>query len=89
VVHPADHAIDTVMRSLACAKLPKAVDCSMKNPSQPGDGQRHEYCIFCRAEKVRKVAEAGRDYFECGECVRRAERRIMLDPEMSSFRCAT
>jgi len=28
------------------------------------------------------VAEAGRDYFECSECVRRAERRIMLDPEM-------
>jgi hypothetical protein len=88
MVHPADHAIDTVMRSLACAKLPKAVDCSMKNPPQPDDGQRHEYCIFCRAEQVRKVTEDGRDYFECGECGRRAERRIMLDPEMSGFRCA-
>jgi hypothetical protein len=32
----------------------------MKNPPQPGDGQRHEYCIFCRAEKVRKVTEDGR-----------------------------
>jgi ribosomal protein L34E len=29
------------------------------------------------------------DYFECGECGRCAERRIMLDPEMSGFRCAT
>jgi hypothetical protein len=28
------------------------------------------------------VTEAGLDYFECGECVRHAERRIMLDPEM-------
>jgi hypothetical protein len=42
----------------------------------------HEYCSFCRAEKVRKVTGDGRDYFECGECGRRAERRIMLDPEM-------
>jgi hypothetical protein len=89
MVHPADHAIDTVMRSLACAKLPKAVDCSMKNPPQLDDGQRHEWCIFCRAEKVRKVTEDGRDYFECAECGRRAKRRIMLDPEMSGFRCAT
>jgi hypothetical protein len=89
MVHPADHAIDTVMRSLACAKLPKAVDCSMKNPPQPDDGRRHEYCIFCLAEKVRTVTEDGRDYFECGECGRRAKRRIMLDPEMSGFRCAT
>jgi hypothetical protein len=67
------------MRSLACAKLPKAVVCSTKNPLQPDDGQRHEYSIFCPAEKVRKVTEDGRDYFECGECDRRAERRIMLD----------
>ena len=26
----------------------------MKNPPQPDDGQRHEYRIFCRAEKVGK-----------------------------------
>ena len=26
----------------------------------------------------------GWDYFECGECDRRAERRIMLDPEMET-----
>jgi hypothetical protein len=57
----------------------------MKNPLQPDDGQRHEYCIFCRAEKVRKVTEDGRDYFECSECGRRAVRRIMLDPEMRSW----
>jgi hypothetical protein len=50
----------------------------MKNPLPPDDGQRHEYCSFGRAEKVRKVTEDGRDYFECGECGRRAERRIML-----------
>jgi hypothetical protein len=25
--------------------------------SQPDDGRRHQYCIFCRAEKVRKVTE--------------------------------
>jgi hypothetical protein len=56
----------------------------MKNPPQQDDGQRHEYCIFCRAEKVRKVSEDGRDYFECGECGRRTERRIMLDPEMET-----
>ena len=56
----------------------------MKNPPQPDDGRRHEYCIFCRAEKVRKVTEDGRDYFECGECGRRAVRRIMLDPEMET-----
>jgi hypothetical protein len=56
----------------------------MKNPPQPDDGQRHECCIFCRAEKVRKVTEDSRDYFECGECGRRAERRIKLDPEMRS-----
>jgi hypothetical protein len=24
------------------------------------------------------------DYFECGECGRRAERRIMLDPKMGT-----
>ena len=56
----------------------------MKNPPQTDDGQRHEWCIFCRAEKVRKVTEDGRDYFECGECGRRDERRIMLDPEMET-----
>ena len=61
MVHPADHAIDTVMRSLACAKLPKEVDCSIKNPPPPDDGQRHEYCIFCRVEKVRKATEDGVD----------------------------
>lgn len=32
----------------------------MKNPPQPDDGQRDEYYIFCRAEKVRKVTEDGR-----------------------------
>jgi hypothetical protein len=79
VVYPADHAIDTVMRSLAGAKLPKTVVCRMKNPSLPDGGQRHEYCLFCRAEKVRRVTEDGWDYFECG---RRGDRRIMLDPEM-------
>ena len=84
MVYPADHAIDTAMRSLACAKLPKTVVCSMKNPSLPDGGQRYEYCIFCRAEKVGKVTEGGWDYFECGECGRRAERRIMLDPEMET-----
>ena len=57
----------------------------MKNPPQPDDGQRHECCIFCRAEKVRKVTEDSRDYFECGECGHRAERRIMIDPEMRSW----
>src|ERR1700749_4282900 len=41
-----------------------------------------KYCIFCRSEKVRRVTEDGGDYFECGECGRRAERRIMLDPQM-------
>ena len=57
----------------------------MKNPPQPDDGRRHEYCIFCRAEKVRKVTEDGRDHYECGECGRSAERRIMLDPETKSW----
>lgn len=33
----------------------------MKNPPPPDDGPRHEYRIFCRAEKVRKVTEDGRD----------------------------
>ena len=61
MVHPANHAIDTVMRFLACAKLPKEVDCSMKNPAPPDDGQSLEYCIFCHAEKVRKVTEDGVD----------------------------
>jgi hypothetical protein len=58
----------------------------MKNPLRPDDGQSPEYCIFCHAEKVRKATEDGRDYFECGECGRRAKRRIMLDPEMSGLR---
>lgn len=57
----------------------------MENPPQPDDGQRHEYCIFCRAEKVSKVTEDGRDHCECSEYGRRAERRIMLDPEMRSW----
>jgi hypothetical protein len=48
---------------------------------QPDDGRRRKYRIFCRAEKVSKVTEDARDYFECGECGGRAERRIMLDPE--------
>jgi hypothetical protein len=39
----------------------------MKNPLPPYDGQRHAYCLFCRAEKVGKVTEDGWDYFECGE----------------------
>jgi len=56
----------------------------MKNPSLPDDGQRHEYYLFCRAEKVRRVTGDSLDYFECGECDRRAERRIMLDPEMET-----
>ena len=43
-----------------------------------------KYCIFCRAEKVRRVTEDGGDYFECGECGCCAERRIMLDPEMET-----
>ena len=30
------------------------------------------------------MTEGGRDYFECGECGRRAERRIMPDPEMKT-----
>lgn len=30
------------------------------------------------------MTEDGRDYFECGECGSRAERRIMLDPEMET-----
>ena len=83
-MYPADHAIDTAMRSLARAKLPKTVVCSMKNPSLPDGGQRHEYCLFCRAEKVRRATEDSWDYFECGECGRRAGRRIMLDPEMET-----
>ena len=56
------------MRSFGRAKLLKAVVCSVNNPPQPDDGQRHEYYVFCRAEKVRKVTEAGWDYFEWGEC---------------------
>jgi len=35
-------------------------------------------------QKVRRVTADGWDYFECGECGRRAERRIMLDPEMET-----
>jgi hypothetical protein len=53
----------------------------MKNPSLPDGGQRHEYCRFYRAEKVRRVTADGWGYFECGECDRRAEQRIMLDPK--------
>jgi hypothetical protein len=56
----------------------------MKNPSLPDGSQRHEYRLFCRAEKVRRATEDGWDYFECGECGRRAERRIMPDPEMET-----
>jgi hypothetical protein len=84
VMYPADHAIDTAMRSSARAKLPKTVVCSMKNPSPPDGGQRHEYRLFCRAEKVRRLTADGWDYFACGECSRHAERRIMLDPEMKT-----
>ena len=54
----------------------------MENPSLPDGGQHHQYCLCCRAEKVRRVTEDGWDYFECGECDSRAERRTMLDPEM-------
>ena len=53
----------------------------MKNPSLPDGDERHAYCLFCRAEQVRRD---GPDYFECGECGRRAEPRIMLDPEMET-----
>ena len=35
-------------------------------------------------QKVRRVTADGWDYFECGECGRRAGRRIMLDPEMET-----
>ena len=56
----------------------------MKNPSLADGGQRHEYCLFCRAEKVRRATEDSWDYFECGECGRRAEGRIMLDQEMET-----
>jgi hypothetical protein len=62
----------------------------MKNPPQPDGGQRHEYRIFCRAERVRKVTEDGRDYFECGECGRRA---VLVAEDLSGrfrgsgFRC--
>lgn len=52
----------------------------VKNPPQPDDGKRHDYCIACGAEAVRKVTEDGRDYFDCRECGHRAERRLVLDP---------
>jgi len=35
-------------------------------------------------QKVRRVTADSRDYFECGECSRRAGRRIMLDQEMET-----
>jgi len=35
-------------------------------------------------QKVRRVTADGWDYFECGECGRRAGRRIMLDQEMET-----
>lgn len=66
-------------------ETPESSRLQHEESSQPDDGQRHQYCNFCLSKKVRKVTEDGRDYFECGECGRRAERRIMLDPEMRSW----
>jgi len=55
----------------------------MKNPPQPGDGMRHDYCIACYAEAVKKVTgEDGRTYFDCSECGHRGERRVVIDPKM-------
>jgi hypothetical protein len=49
----------------------------MKNSPLPRDGKRHDYCIACRAEAIRKVTQDGRDYFDCLECGHRAERRLV------------
>jgi hypothetical protein len=55
VVYPADHAIDTAMRSLACAKLPKTVVCSTENPLPPYDDPEMETELSYAVRSVIKM----------------------------------
>ncbi|MCX7928539.1 MAG: NUDIX hydrolase [Patescibacteria group bacterium] len=44
------------------------------------DGQYHQYCLLCHAEKVEAICKDGKTYYLCRECGKISERSIIIDP---------
>ena len=46
------------------------------------DGEYHQYCISCHAEKVERTYKVGKTYYLCSECGKANERSIVIDPDV-------